>query len=837
MPLHSGPRIAGLAFSQTVIVNFHTARSLMAAVIGAILLLAAPACAQTDAAGGADPDAAPQATARPDAFPKVVIGSAMLWSTPHSARFRPGFEAPMRSDSGFYENAPLVPADRPDAGSDAAPHFPTDWFRDVAHAGIDAIDHCFFGTKNLPVLLQSAEAARRSGTGVKVLPMIDTMPAAEGMSFLVDFWRNEPLRNHPNLLRFGDRVVVMTFGVHGGDVWRQRLSLAEQAGARYFVITDVSESRLGRPTVHDDHEPLHALYRFVELDASGLPGLAKLARSYEPPKLFGGSLMPGYIGATRQGIIFDHRGTEVFRRNWLQIVAHDPAFVYLSTLNDYTEATEQECSANSTYAFIDLNAYFGGRWKTGAWPTRAASQAFLSYRKAVATTEAIEIELVVLRPELTGKEDAKRIAERFRATAALALNGTQRVDLTPVAPQVLPGHLVWRFWAQGPHADGYAVPSVTITVDGVPLELPDGAAAPFAIVRNGEPLARRWLHVPLHRIRPGVAARLAVTATGETASSRMIRIEGLPWDDVACGVLERQATSLSPALGPERLRDGFREDLNAGPGWCPMYYRDGTLKRNVVDQVDRYTAAIRMRDETFVFPTPALLDPPRTLPAAPAVDPATVLDPAIGPGTKLVDRGSLNRDLALPAGAATPSAHQDDGDGDEWFLRFDGVDDRIAQGPIAMPPGPATVELLLRPAATERMQTVFDSSEPVLSLVLAPGGTLRLVRMDQQRKPITLAGQTPLQAGTWHHVVAVFTGRSLRLHVDGKQDGPEIPIHGLRSDKETAIGGPALWANGIRAEGFFEGDIRQFRVLQRALAPDEIATRYERLSPRGSEDR
>jgi hypothetical protein len=381
------------------------------------------------------------------------------------------------------------------------------------------------------------------------------------------------------------------------------------------------------------------------------------------------------------------------------------------------------------------------------------------------------------------------------------------------------------------------VPSVTITVDGAPLELPDGAAAPFAIVRNGEPLARRWLHVPLHRIRPGVAARLAVTATGETASSRMIRIEGLPWDDVACGVLERQATSLSPALGPERLRDGFREDLYAGPGWCPMYYRDGTLKRNVVDQVDRYTAAIRMRDETFVFPTPALLDPPRMLPAAPAVDPATVIDPAIGPGTKLVDRGWLKRDLALPAGAASPRVHQDDGDGDEWFLRFDGVDDRIVQGPIAMPPGPATVELLLRPADTVRMQTVFDSSEPVLSLVLAPGGTLRLVRMDQQRKPITLAGQTPLQAGTWHHVVAVFTGRSLRLHVDGKQDGPEIPIHGLRSDKETAIGGPAAWADGIRAEGFFKGDIRQFRVLQRSLAPDEIATRHERLSPRGSEDR
>jgi len=133
----------------------------------------------------------------------AVSGRGMLWSTPHSARFRPGFAAPEYAGSGYYENAPLVPADRPDAGADANPHFPRDWFRDMAHAGIDAIDHCFFGTKNLPVLLQTAEAARESGTGVKVLPMIDTMPAAEGMAFLVDLWRNEPLRNHPNLLPNG----------------------------------------------------------------------------------------------------------------------------------------------------------------------------------------------------------------------------------------------------------------------------------------------------------------------------------------------------------------------------------------------------------------------------------------------------------------------------------------------------------------------------------------------------------------------------------------------------------------------------------------------------------
>jgi hypothetical protein len=72
-------------------------------------------------------------------------------------------------------------------------------------------------------------------------------------------------------------------------------------------------------------------------------------------------------------------------------------------------------------------------------------------------------------------------------------------------------------------------------------------------------------------------------------------------------------------------------------------------------------------------------------------------------------------------------------------------------------------------------------------------------------------------------VLAVFTGSALRLYVDGKQDGADVPIHGLRSDKESAIGGPALWANGIRAAGFLQGDLGSFRVLQRYLTPEEIA--------------
>ena len=764
-------------------------------------------------------------------FPRVIIASAMLWGTPHSARFRPGFrEPPDYTGSGFYENAPLVPSDLPDAetGLDARPHFPRAWFEDLRAAGIDAIDHCYFDGIPLSVLFETAEAARASGTGVRVLPMMDNMPQT-GPTFLADLWTNEALRDHPNLLRAGGRIVVMTFGVHGGDVWRQRLAAAAEVGAKYWVISDVFANYVNRPIVPDDFEPVQGLYNFVDLDSASLPGLIQRARSYTPPKLFGGSVIPGYIGSTRQGIIHDPQGTEKFRRNWLQSIAHSPGFVYLSTLNDYTEATEQECSANSTYTFLDLNAYFGTRWKTGQWPPLTSPQAFLSYRKAVAATEAVEIELVLLRPEVTGAEAREDLARRFGAQATLVLNGTTEAKLSEVTPEALPGHVVWRFWHRGGLGqDGYAVPAARITVDGEPVRLPDGPTAPFAVVRNGEQVARRWLHVPLHRIRPGVAARVEVTADpGPSTYPRTVRVAGLPLDDVACAVLEREASSLSPALTPERLRAGFVEEFYPGPGWSPMPYADGILKRNIVDQVDRYTAVVRMQDNTFVFPMPALLSPPRVLRNEPYVDPATVTDLIVAPGDKLADRGWLRRDLALPDGESRLAIGRD-GDG-PWFLSFDGTDDALRNGPIFMPPGPATVELLLRPGDTQRTQTLFDSSEPVLSLVLMPGGTLRLLRLDQQRNEVEVAGRTALTAGSWHHVVAVFTGSELRLYVDGRQDAAAVPIHGLRSDKESALGGPGLWAGGIRAVGHFRGDIAAFRVLQRFVTPEEVVARYAQL--------
>lgn len=776
---------------------------------------------------------------RGNIFPpgKLVIASAMLWSTPQSARFRPGYRSPDYSGSGFYENAPLIPPDGDTLLNSDEPSFPKAFFTDLQESGIDAIDHCFFDNYPVEVLRATADAARDSGTGIKVFPMMDRMPK-RGLGFLAEVWEDARLREHPNLLRAGDYIVVFSFDVHGAEVWRARLDKARAVGGKFFIVSDTMI--FGGPVPPERIEELRrelestdGLFNFLDVshpETGVLPELVKLANSFQPRKCVGGCVAPGYIGSTRQGIIHDLRGTEHFRQRWLDCIGNDLDFVYLTTLNDYTESTEQECSANSTFTFLDMNAYFGSKWKKGVWPQLPEPRAFLSYRKAVAKSEPVEVELVLLRPDIRGNEDVSQIAARFHVELNFEVNGHGVVAADLVQPNVMPGHLVWRYWLNpGMLEEGFATPAVKMFENGMDISLQKGKAAPFAVVGNGEQVARHWLHVPLHRICPEIISKVVVTGKDSANTyPRRISLEGIPWEKVSCIVLERDANPLSQALTPRHLQSGFAEEFYEGPGWCPMSYKNGSLKRNIIDKADRYTAVVRMKDNTFVYPTPALVSPPRLLKNEPYVDPATVMDIIIAPGEILFDRGWMRRELPLPVEISQRPTFHKKVTG-EWFMRFDGVANAVKMGPISMPPGPATLELLLSPHDISRTQTIFDSSEPILSLVLMAGGRLRLLRFNQRRQEVTIESSLRLTINEWHHIVAVFTGAEIRLHIDGKLDGM-AKVNGLRSDKESSIGSPAIWSSGIRAESHFAGDLAALRILQRFMSDEEIASLNQNLN-------
>ena len=827
----------------------------------------------------------------PQAMPHIIVMDDMWWSLPSSRAFILGCD-PRQPDSGFYENAPLIPVARHAVNGrklDALDGRLVQMFRDAKAAGIGAIDFDFFTDAAGPGVLTSrgtfkgfmhmARVARLSGTGVKIAPMLDIIAHngtrwGKGRDFLRRYWlyrdpkTGQLLREQPNIWRVGACPVVFEYQTASRKTWASRMERAEAVGGRFFIITHAAQGDRAalfgkiKPGVRHHIAFAPATYLFESnAEALGNPNplgpLINLCQSFSPPKAVGGEVTPGYIGITRSGEIISPRGTWLYRRQWCTQIKLDPTFVTLGTGNDYSEDTDQECSADSTFTYLDLTHYFGTRWRTGKWPLLRKPEAFLSYHLAVAVNEPTEFQLVLLRPDITGREPPEQIARRFTAACRVRTSDGQMVDLPAGKPTAEMGQVVWRFWAQRGFAHyGYGVPQVRIRVDGKAVKFPSGALAPFSIMNPGEELARTWLSVPLARIDAGVKAKVVVTGSPGTLYPRTVRVTGLPWNQVAGGVLARNGiTTLWYTLSGKVLRNGFVERFYSGPGYMPMRYRNGWIKRRVVDQWDRYTAVVRMRNGRLVYPQPAILP-------APHVDPTTVMDLMIPPPLNklgphlpkwlaqnwtagenvLVDRGPLGHDLTLPpAGSPARPVILRDGPYGPWYLRFDGKANRLltstggGQG-LDMPPGPVTVELWLRFRQTDHPQVIFDQQDPALAMALGPGGTLVAARLNRKMRLDVVKGPRALKPARWYDVTGVYDGRDLRLYVDGQPDGVPTASLGRRTDEGAVIGGssngpwlfvsefPNLINLGLKRS--FAGDLARIRVLQRAMSRAEVAVEY-----------
>lgn len=746
---------------------------------------------------------------------KLVIGSVMLWSSPQSARFLQGFAVAIDPGyiSSFMENAPLIPADEEFPPDDDKPRFPRAMFEDLAAAGIDAVDQCCFDRTPLDEILGTLEAARRSGSGIRVFPMIDRMPK-RGRNFLVELAADKRIIEHPNYLRVGGRPFIVTFSMHGPAEWRERMKLVREAGADFLVVSDSLEYEATpwpypREVLDELLESVDGLYAFNDLHPSSaamVRGLADIVRSHASPKLLGAPVTPGYIGIRRQGSYFDPLGTARLRAHWAAILEVDADFAYLTTLNDYTEATEQECSANATMALLDLNAYFIAKWKSGSWPAEHAGRAFLSYRKAVTAGERIDFELVVLLP--AGTEAAEQLSPRLD----VYWHDGQTTTWLPSPVEVLPGHAVWRFEGVVPATEpGFAVPVVMVSAASGSVR-----AAPFAVLEPGEGMARKWLHVPLHRVVDLPEATVQIGSDWP----RTIRLAGVPWDDVACAVIERDAHSLTPAKQAAALKDGLREPEYLGPGAVGVTYRNGRLFRGGVATRERYSAVVRLHGGKFCWPSPAVVAPPRFDDIATVADPALVFDADIRPGPHLRDLSWRENHIPWPVEEKErPSLVPEDGG---FVLRFDGESHHLKAGPWFLPPGPLTVHLRIRPNSLGRAQTILDANEAMATMILLPDGRIRLSRYGRDRQERVVWGRTPLTLKVWADLTASYDGERLRLFVNGREDADPVAVDGLRGDFQTTFGRTAIWANPERNASHFQGDFLFIKVWQRGWSAQEV---------------
>jgi hypothetical protein len=213
--------------------------------------------------------------------------------------------------------------------------------------------------------------------------------------------------------------------------------------------------------------------------------------------------------------------------------------------------------------------------------------------------------------------------------------------------------------------------------------------------------------------------------------------------------------------------------------------------------------------------------PPAGLPAGAVLyltfEPDTITQPAAGQ-TLAADLSGSHQPVSLQNIDLTADGHPGSA------ARFNGSTSSIDCGPAAASRSFATgltiaayvridspaaaAPLLSRagPKDAADFSLYLSDSRPTFALTLADGAKAEV----QTPKPLT--------AGEWHHVVATFDGRQVRLFVDGKIVATK-PAKG----KPAASGKPVILGVGDKAAGLpLAGSMDGVTVFERALAPSEV---------------
>ncbi len=167
-------------------------------------------------------------------------------------------------------------------------------------------------------------------------------------------------------------------------------------------------------------------------------------------------------------------------------------------------------------------------------------------------------------------------------------------------------------------------------------------------------------------------------------------------------------------------------------------------------------------------------------------------------------------------------------------LRFDG-NARFAELPASTPglkvgDGDFSLELWLRTKDAVRIRNIVDFRDraPRGYLLYMHRGSVGVQVAAGSHVSDTIAAAYPVADGVWHHVVAIvkrLPPQPARLYVDGvprTQSGRSVPLANLDHDVPMWFARHHRNALVDRENIFFTGDVDEFSVYKRALAPADV---------------
>ncbi|MEA3400423.1 MAG: LamG domain-containing protein [Armatimonadota bacterium] len=163
--------------------------------------------------------------------------------------------------------------------------------------------------------------------------------------------------------------------------------------------------------------------------------------------------------------------------------------------------------------------------------------------------------------------------------------------------------------------------------------------------------------------------------------------------------------------------------------------------------------------------------------------------------------------------------------GEGHALAFNGVDDYVDCG--------AGAGLDLREAVSLEawvQPLAVPAGEPLIAGKSTGSYALTMYKDGQCWWYISSGGnnlKAPVEVGAWNHIVGTFDGSTMALYVNGERVGSrqsqfEEIAQGGRLSMGAVVGGA-----GVPTGPHFQGLIDDLRVYSRALAPEEIQTRYK----------
>ena len=114
---------------------------------------------------------------------------------------------------------------------------------------------------------------------------------------------------------------------------------------------------------------------------------------------------------------------------------------------------------------------------------------------------------------------------------------------------------------------------------------------------------------------------------------------------------------------------------------------------------------------------------------------------------------------------------------------------------------------------------IQDVTTNCLSFLTSPDGTYSASNR--------ITSTTAINDGVWHHIVGVHDGSSNFLYIDGVLVVSADVADGLYNAAQSITTGVILASNAPLANSYFNGDISDTRIYNRALGPQEVKNIYK----------